>query len=1283
MEDYLRILLIDGDEVDRVMARRALQAAGLDGAITDAADGKTGVQLLTTEGFDVALLDHALPDMDGLTALRAIRAAGVTTPIILLTGQGDEQLGVEMMRAGANDYLSKTRLSRDLLGHSVRHAVRLHRAQAEANLARGLTAESEQRFRVMADSAPVLLWVTDDRGAGIYFNQGWLKYTGRGIDQELGAGWAEGIHPEDKEAALARWREWLTGRERFQTEFRLRRCDGSYGWVLQSGAPRFLPDGTFAGFVGSCVDITDLKRGERERVELLARERAARNAAELARAAAQASEQHYRFLAESIPAVVWTALADGRVDYVNRRWLDYTGMSVEESMGNGWVAAMHPDDVPAVRAAWERSLHDGGVFDIELRYRRSIDRCYRWHLVRALPLRDSAKNVVKWFGTGTDIEDQKRTRDAMTFLADASVVLASALNYEATLGSVAKLAVRKVADWCLVDVLGSDGTLQRVAVSHADAAKVELAEELARRYPNRLGTLVDIVNVVHTGTSELYTELTDDVIGHGARDPDHAAVVRSLGLRSLMVVPMLARGRALGTITLATAETERRYGPADLALAEDLARRAAAAVDNALLYREAQAAFGAKDQAVALLDTLLEKAPVGLAFFDKNLRYVRVNETLAQINGIPPADHLGKTTAELLPNVPPEVTEHRRRALATGEPVLNVEVIGGTWADSSKGRAFLVSHYPVRSSTGEILGVGAVVVEITQLRQAEERLRRSEERYRLVSRATNDIIWDWDLTSNHIEWNASLGERVGYRLDEAVPTSQWWRDHIHPDDRRRVVEGIHGVIEGNGSSWSAEYRFRKKNGQYVTFLDRGFVARDRSGKAYRMIGSMLDVTAAKLAEEELQRAKAEADHARELAEAQQRVAEAANQAKDHFLAVLSHELRTPLTPVLSTVQAMESDPLLPPDLRDSLDMIRRNVELEARLIDDLLDLTRISKGKLELHLQTVDAHETLATALDICRSDILDKGLKLEIDLAARQFHVRADSARLHQVFWNLVKNAVKFTPAGGTIYVSTRNEGRQESGVEGRESGVRVEGSERGGANGELSVAPDSRLLAHGTEHLVVEVRDTGIGIETSVLPRIFDAFEQGERSITRKFGGLGLGLAISKALIDMLGGRLTAASPGRGRGATFGVDLAVTKAPTGPANSRKPAYGASPQSDLRILLVDDHLDTALAMRKLLERLGYRITIANTLADALVSYREYPVDLVISDIGLPDGSGLELIRLLKEQRPVTGIALSGFGMEEDVRKSKEAGFYEHLTKPVNFQRLHALIRAATASSGS
>jgi CheY-like chemotaxis protein len=339
-------------------------------------------------------------------------------------------------------------------------------------------------------------------------------------------------------------------------------------------------------------------------------------------------------------------------------------------------------------------------------------------------------------------------------------------------------------------------------------------------------------------------------------------------------------------------------------------------------------------------------------------------------------------------------------------------------------------------------------------------------------------------------------------------------------------------------------------------------------------------------------------------------------------------------------------------------MIRRNVELEARLIDDLLDLTRIAKGKLELDLKAVDVHESVNNVLDMCREEVYSKGLHLRVTLGAKRHHARGDSARLQQVFWNLIKNAVKFTPEGGTIFVRTADSPADPA---------RGNGASNGGG------------AARG-DRVVVEVRDTGIGIEPQVLPRIFDAFEQGERSITRRFGGLGLGLAISKALIDMQGGRLVADSAGKGRGALFLVELVAAEPParTGerPSAGNEPATGLA---GLNILLVDDHEDTARAMGRLLKRLGYRITTAHTCTDAVAAFGRDTFDLVISDIGLPDGSGLELMRQLRQQKDVCGIALSGFGMEEDVRKSKEAGFHEHLTKPINFQKLQQVIREVTA----
>jgi signal transduction histidine kinase/response regulator RpfG family c-di-GMP phosphodiesterase len=368
-------------------------------------------------------------------------------------------------------------------------------------------------------------------------------------------------------------------------------------------------------------------------------------------------------------------------------------------------------------------------------------------------------------------------------------------------------------------------------------------------------------------------------------------------------------------------------------------------------------------------------------------------------------------------------------------------------------------------------------------------------------------------------------------------------------------------------------------------------------------------------------------------------AERANLAKDQFLAMLSHELRTPLTPVLTTILNLEADEHLSSEARAGLQMIRRNVELEARLIDDLLDLTRISKGKVQLHLETVDAHALLRHALEICDPDIAAKKLTAEMDTGAEHFHLSGDSARLQQIFWNLLKNAVKFTPAGGRVIISTRN-----------------------AQPGELEVA----------------VQDTGLGIEPELLPRVFDAFEQGERM---RHGGLGLGLAITKALVGLHGGRIVAESEGRDRGAKFTLVFPTTEPPAAPRTEKALARPRH-RRQLRILLTEDHEDTNRSLTRLLRRRGYLVKSAHDVRTAVELAQEGEFDVLISDMGLPDGSGLDLMEKLSAARaPFFGIALSGFGMESDIRKSRAAGFHHHLIKPVDLNKLDAILQQAAADA--
>ncbi len=401
-----------------------------------------------------------------------------------------------------------------------------------------------------------------------------------------------------------------------------------------------------------------------------------------------------------------------------------------------------------------------------------------------------------------------------------------------------------------------------------------------------------------------------------------------------------------------------------------------------------------------------------------------------------------------------------------------------------------------------------------------------------------------------------------------------------------------------------------------------------------------------LAEELARRAALAVDNARlyRAARKARQAAEAADQAKGRFLAVLSHELRSPLSPVLMAVSALlEEDELL--GIRPTLEMIRRNVELEARLIDDLLDITRIGRGALRLDARNVDAHDAVRHAVHICLGECEQGRIALRSGLTAAEHFVEGDPARLQQIIWNLIKNATKFTPPGGSIAVRSSNRPPPRPGDRPR---------------------------------LVIEVADDGVGIKAEALTRIFEPFEQGEVS-ARHRSGLGLGLAIGRSLAEAHGGQLSAASLGPGKGSSFLLELPTV---TAPAVVKQPSDSATdllPRSrGLKILVVEDNKDTLHCIASALVARGNAVTVAERLSEALKAAAVQSFDLLVSDIELPDGTGLELMRQLRGTG-LPAIAMSGYGSEEDVRASLEAGFTEHLTKPVDLTRLIAAVHRVTA----
>jgi len=604
---------------------------------------------------------------------------------------------------------------------------------------------------------------------------------------------------------------------------------------------------------------------------------------------------------------------------------------------------------------------------------------------------------------------------------------------------------------------------------------------------------------------------------------------------------------------------------------------------------------------------------------DRDYLVVYVNPYHHRLTAVPPAEVLGKAFSDvglssaavrLCEACLAEAFEQKRQAAWEFDHVPT--------AGTGEVVHFHACALPELDVHGSVETLLLILHDATVQHRAQQALCESEQRYRSIVEANPDGVFALDPNGRFIQANAACAALTGFSVEELLQKS--FTDLCAPECLP-AVRDFHSNL-ANNSSGNVLAALIRKDGQRVDVLVTGGpIVVD--GKVVAIHAAGHDITALQLAQAQERRAR--------------QLAQAAIAAKDRFLAVLSHELRTPLSPIVITAHLLESNLTFPPEVRDAATTIRRNAELEARIVDDLLDATRISRGKVHLHLAPTDMHEQITRVAARCQSDLRAQKLTLTMRLRARAWHVQGDPTRLQQILWNLVRNALKFTPADGRITIATDND------------------------------SPD---------HLRIDITDTGIGIKPEGLPHLFDRFEHGDPEVTRLFGGLGLGLSISKGLAELHGGSVAAASPGPGQGSTFTVKLPLLRDfdPAG-GEARSADSDESAVRALRVLLVEDHPDTIRTMTRLLDSHGHTVRTADCLAAALGAAAAETFDLLISDIGLPDGSGLDLMRQLRAQYALKGIALSGFGTEEDVRKSKDAGFAAHLTKPINLKELERVIR--------
>jgi PAS domain S-box-containing protein len=653
------------------------------------------------------------------------------------------------------------------------------------------------------------------------------------------------------------------------------------------------------------------------------------------------------------------------------------------------------------------------------------------------------------------------------------------------------------------------------------------------------------------------------------------------------------------------------------------------------------------------LQTLFEVIPVNIAIAeDPACKQVKLNPAFVKLLRIPADENASLTPPTGRPLPPFRMYQNGRELRGEEMPQQYAAKYGVELRDleieivHEDGAVFNLygCAAPLFDETRQPRGSVVAFVDISERKQMEEALRLSENRFRLATHAVVGIVYDWDVKTGEVFRSEGLYDLIGVPADTAPVDRHWWTARVHPEDLEKVRRDMAAIL-ASGDRYAYEYRVRHEAGHWIDVWDRGYLIRDGEGQLIRVVGSTTDISDRKRAEQER-----EAALERERAARQE--AETANQLKDEFLAVLSHELRSPLNPILGWSSLLRTKKLSAEKTAYALETIERNAKLQTQLIEDLLDVSRILRGKLSLNTMPVDLNAVIEAALETVKLAAEAKSISLRVTLDAEIGQVLGDAARLQQVVWNLLSNAVKFTPPAGQVAIALTT----------------VAGSQGPGALAQITVT------------------DTGRGISPDFLPYLFEYFRQADASTTRKFGGLGLGLAIVRHLVELHGGTVYAESPGADQGATFTVQLPLLQS-GGTIEKETSLEGdravssPRPLDQVTVLVVEDDADTRNLISFILSEAGGQVILAQSASEALEQFRLQTPTVVVSDIGMPDMNGYALLRHIRtlsaEQGSQTpAIALTAYASESDQHQASTAGFQTHLAKPVDPE---ALIQAILA----
>lgn len=1091
--------------------------------------------------------------------------------------------------------------------------------------------KSKRRFEALVQASAQVVFTTNGGGEVEEDSPTWREYTGQTFAQLKGLGWLDALHPDDRIRVARTWQKHANAPKPISVVYRLRHHSGAWHWMAVRATPLVAEDGSIAEWIGLNTDITERQDAE----EMLHRQAA-----------------FFEAVNNNSTELIYKKDLAGRITDANAATLRAVGRTHEEVIGMLDTELFHrPAERVAIAENDRRIIMNGETLTVEQAF-TCADGQHRVFLVTKSPSRDENGDVIGIIGVGCDVTERQRSEMMLSEQKRVLELIASGQPLEQCLAALTNAVSRLHYD-------------ARAAVLLADASRAKMERVLSSTIPQTFGACIvglpindefigtcgraiykaETITCADIRQSEVWSEPWKDLCGaHGVA-----------ACHSTPIVDMDGKGLASFLLCFGTArepnQWERRLGEfgahiASIVIERDRARKQldAELVDAKLLRRAATALVdedSVEGVAEAILDAAVSIMRSDLAsmqmFYPERgsggeLRVLALRGFSAE------AAKLWEWVRTDSHSICGEALRTRRRTIV--HDLHECDFMAGTegLAMYLQNGIRAVQTTPLISRRGKLVGMLSThwrqphtpnerdwrlldilarqAADLLERKEVEQSLRESEHRFRQMANNIASLAWMANPDGGMFWYNERWYEYTGTTLEEM---QGWGWDKVHePTELQRMLPGWRRSLE-TGEPWEDTFPLRGKTGQYRWFLARAFPIRNARGEIERWVGTNTDIT--------------------DLHQAQDALKEA-DRRKDAFLAMLAHELRNPLAPVRNAALVLKKGARgrLAPSEERACDIIERQVSHMTRLIDDLLDVSRIARGKVDLQVERLEITSLIQSAVEDQRPFVEGQGLTLTMN-AQRRLFVEGDRTRLAQVVSNLLHNAAKFTPQGGTIAVS----------------------------------------IVQRDNSAQICVRDTGVGFSPRLAEHIFEPFVQADNSLHRSKGGLGLGLALVKGIVELHRGQVFARSSGDARGSEFEISLPLLPTPE-PRTSAMWGGADSTICNKKVLIIEDNKDVAETLEMLLHLAGCGTQTAYDGVEGLRAIPLFGPDIVLCDIGLPLMDGYEIAEETRKRRELDGIrliAMSGYGQKEDVEKALKAGFNAHLTKPVDPERLLRMLSEA------